>query len=201
MQVFIVNGNPRAGKDTLVEMVSDHLHKLGVAARSFSSIEPVRAALAALRVDVSKKTEADRLVLAEVGAALERHSGFRTKACLRFIMENPAPVKFLYVREVSILNMLKAYLEQDGKGVTVRTIIVSNPNARPVTSNASDADVRKMPADVSVVNDANLEELDLLAATLARMIANPRCHVLLNRAPLVASDFMFDPANARRRAA
>jgi len=69
--VVIVNGHPRAGKDTAVDFLEVMLGEAGHNVMRYSSIDPVREALSHIGVDTSAKTEADRAVLVEVGMALQ----------------------------------------------------------------------------------------------------------------------------------
>ena len=176
--VIFVNGSPRAGKDTLVEMMSAHAMRNGLAAGQFSSIEPVKAMLLAAGIDTSSKTEADRKLLALVGDALQEHAKWRTYWCARevrkfFAMTGPG-VFFLHVREPVVIAQLTRDLR---KQFDIWTIRVDSDRAENVTSNSADAGVHAMRYDLAVLNNGTLDDLSKEACTALRCIAG---HLLPN---------------------
>ena len=126
--VILINGRPRTGKDTVVNFMCNALMERGYMAEAFSSIDPVKAMLGAV-VDLSQKTEADRILLSEVGDALEKHSAFRTNRCIWFAEDvfraSENAVVFLHVREPENIEKLRATFLAKGVNV-VRLLVVSD---------------------------------------------------------------------------
>lgn len=159
--IVVVNGPPRAGKDTFIAM----LRKAAPCpTEEFSSIEPVRQLLSQV-VDLSEKTEADRKLLATVGDALEEHSHFRTHACLAatalFFAAQKRGIFFCHIREPRHIQHLRRLWRQ--AGCTVTTVLVTGRRAENVTSNPSDAGVLGMDYDRAVTNDGSLADLQRAA--------------------------------------
>lgn len=155
--VIIVNGPPRSGKDTFINICRQILP---IKTCEFSSIDPVRDVVQQI-IDVSKKTEADRKLLATMGDALEEHSRFRTNACLarsyKFFNLNPAGVFFCHVREPAIIERLK--LTWVTHGISMHSVLLDSSRAERVTGNPADAGVFQMQYDHSLRNDGSIDDL------------------------------------------
>lgn len=171
--VIIVNGKPRAGKDSTVEAMTAHLQAAGIQVRAFSSIDPVRDMLASAGVDVTKKTPEDRALLAEIGDSLEKHSHWRSAKCRneirRFfatLYSDEAAVMFLHVREPAIINRI---IMGAGTAYRVLTVLVQSPRAENVTSNAADMNVDRIMYDTVIYNDSTLEVLNKLSLECLRL--------------------------------
>lgn len=168
--VLLVNGPPQAGKDSLVASLSEHYAKRGHHVAAFSSIDPVREMLAHVGIDVTKKTEADRKLLALIGNLIEEHSHFRTNYCFDKIVlidrlfSRKSPVIFLHMREHALIDKLENQL----KFVDIRLwrIFVESPRAEKTFSNSADANVFQMKRNFTVKNEGTLEDLDRKAAAL-----------------------------------
>lgn len=158
--VIVVNGKPRAGKDTAVAFMRDVLSDSNIPTHAFSSIDPVKVMLGA-HVDLSAKTEADRKLLSVVGDALQEHSSFRTftfmKAINWFFYENDNGVFFLHMREPHLIKVMKENCEKHG--MRFLRILMTSPRAENVTSNASDAGVESGHYDDVLTNDGTLADL------------------------------------------
>lgn len=159
--VIIVNGPPRAGKDTLIRFMKSILP---CASAEFSSIDPVREMLGRA-VDLSQKTEADRKLLATVGDALEEHSFFRTHACMEaaglFFAARYYGVFFCHIREPRhIIRLKRAWKLQ---GIAVTTVLLQSTRAEMITSNPADAGVFGMKYDVELRNDGAPDDLEATA--------------------------------------
>lgn len=168
--VFIINGKPRSGKDTFIRFMQDALRERGIATGSFSSIDPVRKALKYLKIDVSAKTEADRLLLSVIGDAVETHSQYRTAACVeavrKFAFANrDEGVFFLHIREPKNIEKVITALRKDGHGVT-RIEVISKQSI--TAFNPSDMGTDDMEYDYRVDNGGSLGMLyDEVILTLA----------------------------------
>ena len=130
-KVIVVNGKPRAGKDTAIAFMQEILAEHGIQSMQFSSIDPVRNVIQALGIDVSAKTPADRALLAEIGAAVEKHSGYRSKACLtealRFLCCYHNAVVFLHIREPAMIETVAAV----GHETSVESLLREEAHFRP----------------------------------------------------------------------
>lgn len=155
--VIIVNGPPRAGKDTAISIMRN---LIPVPSLEFSSIEPVRQMLSR-HVDLTRKTEADRKLLAAVGDALEEHSGFRTSACIEeaslFFAHRGNGVFFCHIREPRHISSLKRVWKL--QRIKVTTVLIESIRAEKVTSNPADAGVLNMIYDYKLRNDGDLCQL------------------------------------------
>lgn len=174
--VVILNGYPRAGKDTLIRFMEDVADQKGLATGSFSSIDPVRAMLSSVGIDTSRKTAEDRKLLAMSGSLLEEHCKFRSRSCLQFINQEIAQAAndglggglyFLHIREPEIIEVVQERLH--AKGVKVwRVYLESNRAEKP--TNPVDAGVEKMAYDYRVTNNGTLGQLYDEASALVRLM-------------------------------
>lgn len=161
-KVIVVNGGPRAGKDTSIAFMQGILQQHRVASMQFSSIDPIRAAVANMGIDTRGKTPEDRALLAEIGSAVEKHSGFRSKECvahcLRFFASHREAVVFLHVREPEVIRTIGAALEL--AGCKLLSVIVVSNRAEKVASNAADLGVHDMEYDATLSNNSSLSVLE-----------------------------------------
>lgn len=162
-EVIFVNGKPRAGKDSVVQAMSNILMANGVATACFSSIDPVRDMMTNAGFDLSQKTEADRALLAEVGDSVEMHSQVRTRACvdttMRFFEDlKGSGVMFLHIREALVINRVERRLDAIG-GIKRSRIQVVSPRAENVNSNHADLNTGNMGYDLTISNDGTLDDL------------------------------------------
>lgn len=164
--VFVLNGRPRVGKDTAIALMIDLLRACGTHGEAFSSIDPVRDMLTAAGFNLSRKTDADRALLASVGDAVERHSQFRTTACLNRISqvfqahENCAV--FIHMREPAMIQRLRGELRY--RGVRVKTCLLESDRADMSPTNHADGGVEGMRYDYTIRNDGSIEDLRTLCA-------------------------------------
>jgi hypothetical protein len=169
--VFIINGRPRAGKDSLAGFMDLAYQKLGYTPTHFSSIDPVRDGLANMGIDVSQKTAADRLLLASLGALVEEHSQFRSKSCLnavsKAVLTTPSPVVFMMIREAEIIQRVRK--ELNNRGHFVYRVLVHSARSETPT-NPVDAAVHDMGYDFLVHNFGTLYDLQKEAQALVNLI-------------------------------
>lgn len=169
--VFIINGYPRAGKDTLAEFMDKAFTRLGYACSHYSSIDPVRNTLTAMGIDVSAKTAADRKLLATIGAEVEKHSHFRSKGCVdavqRAFLTTPSPVVFMMIREPEIIERVKRMLED--RGHLVFRILMHSHYAE-IPTNPTDRMVMSMNYDILVSNHGTLQHLAQEAQALVNLV-------------------------------
>lgn len=160
--VVVINGRPRAGKDSTVLLMQQALCDVEIQNHAFSSIDPVRDMLTRAGFDLNAKTPEDRALLAEVGDSVEKHSQWRTRQCLweaaKFFGEDDKPrVLFLHVREPRLIQRIKERIEDHGWRFV--TILVKSVREENVTSNAADIGVEGMHYDGVIHNDGTLDDL------------------------------------------
>ena len=170
LYVIVVNGYPRAGKDTFVQFCEQQAERIGLKTRAFSSIDPVRNMLLNAGVSIWKKRPEDRKLLAVVGDALEEHSEWRSRTSAEAITDfrhklytatsEAHGLFFLHVREPETLARIKKHVE--ARRIPVRWIIVMVELDRaeaPATT--ADRRVRDMAAqaDYTVKNDGTIVEV------------------------------------------
>lgn len=156
--IIAINGPPRAGKDTAVDMMQRILNECQIETDAFSSIQPIKDLLAPV-VDLSAKTPADRKLLSIVGDALQEHSQFRTKAAYDHMHSMPdGAVLFIHMREPDLIAVLRALAHKNGWRF-IRLFVESN-RAEDVTNNPSDANVANGEYDERLFNNGSLAELD-----------------------------------------
>lgn len=171
--IVIVNGPARAGKDSFVEACMDHLGSYGISAWEFSSIRPVVDLLKAAGVDTSAKTEADRKLLADVGAALEEHSNFRTRACVEACLTSRqksgshGSATFLHIREPKNIIQVLRDLRFDGFDKML-TVFVDGPRSI-APKNVADESIRDFDYDHILMNDSTLEALGVAAGQFLQL--------------------------------
>lgn len=174
--VIVVNGLPRAGKDTFIGMVTESLQSKGLPVIAFSSIDPVRDMLTKAGFDLSGKTEADRRLLSLVGEAVEEHSRWRTMRCIDLIelfsvQFGGLGVLFLHIREPKNIEIVRSMCDFLFNRVKFITVYLDSIRAETITSNASDAGVLEMQYDRKIFNNGSLADLRKGAALFADEIA------------------------------
>ncbi|AEG53141.1 hypothetical protein [Sinorhizobium meliloti] len=156
--VIVVNGKPRAGKDTSIEFMKQACAREELETHEFSSIDPVRSALHSLGIDTTAKTENDRAALSEIGDTLERYYSFRTEKCtvqINVAFAAGVDVFFLHMREPALIEKLAAMTPWP-----VRKVYIDADRAENVTSNASDTGTwRERFYDHVIRNNGTLDDL------------------------------------------
>jgi hypothetical protein len=139
--VIIVNGKARAGKNSAVTYMRSALADKKISSCEYSSIDPVIDLLFTNGINVSKKTDADRKLLAILGDALEEHSGFRSSSCM--IRNETASIGklnfvfFVFTREIYMIEKLKRKLDYD----RFLTLFVESSRVKTNKTNHVDAAV------------------------------------------------------------
>lgn len=172
----VINGYPRAGKDTVSRLVSESLAGKGWRGHSISGIDPVRETLRGMGVPIDLKTEAERRLMADVKSALERYDWWATRLCARqvreWLYESPTnSLCFAHMREAEASEQFRLLMEPD---VEVRVLRVMSPREEKVTSNHADADVENMFYDLTIANNGTLDDLREKCADLADMLTEER---------------------------
>lgn len=162
--VLVINGRPRAGKDTALAYMETQFQILGWRTQCCSSIDPVRNVLTTLGIDTSAKTPRDRDLLAEVGRSLETHSGYRTDACMSEIgtFFQPGAMKqnrvfFLQMREPDLIAVM--HQKCTARDYSFGTILVTGVRGLKIDSNAADAGTDDMRYDYAIPNNGDFGDL------------------------------------------
>lgn len=165
MQVIFINGLPRSGKDTFIQMVTDLGKSVGLKILSRSSIDPVRSCLFDLGIDINNKTPELRAAMSEIGDSLERNFGYRSKWCLKETHEAvkyDADLLFIQMREPDLIDKAADFIE--GAGFNTTKLFMQSIHAEAVKSNPSDQNVWVDSFyDTVLSNDDGLPELHMLA--------------------------------------
>jgi hypothetical protein len=161
LNVVIVNGYPRSGKDTGIAMMQEILRNNGIKSLHLSSVDCVREMLNNAGISVRRKTEADRKLIAVVASAVEEHSQYRTNVCASQIRRfahmcgTPTCVIFLQIRELNVMENLKKHLPD----AEFTSLGFRSNRAEIITSNEADAGVKYITFDHLIANDGTLDEL------------------------------------------
>jgi hypothetical protein len=170
-RVLVINGRPGAGKDALTFMLMQRCVELGVACKYYSSIAPVKSMLEESGIDVSNKTPADRDLLAEIKAALEKHGNWCTKSVLseyrKQYLENEdrASLLITHVRE-------PANIEYINRQVGCVSMWLMRPGlAESGATNAADrTNAAEYDYQLLVKNDGSLEDLEEQSAQILQNV-------------------------------
>lgn len=140
--LFIINGSGVWGKDTFISFVQRNY----VYTMSFSTIDPVRELLPELGIDVSNKTEADRLLLSNIKAAIMKYNPEWSRNQVyeheKVLANNPIYkryILFIHCREKEDIDRIKS--------LGAYTLLIKNNNVPLITSNESDKNVLKYGYD------------------------------------------------------
>lgn len=150
--VFIVNGKPRAGKDTFAEILNKYMR-----VHKYSSVTRVKK-IAALCGWDGKKEERDREFLHELKMLTSRYSDLSYNDVVNEIEqyrngEIAADVLLVDVREPEDIKRL---VEATG----AFTVFIQNDNIPNITSNAADANVENYDYDFVILNNGTLDDFD-----------------------------------------
>lgn len=166
IHIVVVNGLPRAGKDTFIEFCKQQALSRALRTSSFSSIEPVRDMVDRAGISTHRKTPEDRELLATVGAALEAHSQWRSRATVSEMVsfarasQRQSGVFFLHVREPDVMSRIRKIFESAHVPHTWSLVIVRSPRAeKPVTEADRCALEMESIADFTVQNDGHISAL------------------------------------------
>ena len=150
--VFIVNGKPRAGKDTFAEILNRYMKVY-----KYSSVTKIKE-IATLCGWDGKKEERDRKFLHELKMLTSEYSDLPYRDVLDKIEkyrsgEILADVFVVDVREPEEIERLQ-------KATDAITIYIENENVPAITSNEADANVANYEYDFTIFNNGTIEEFE-----------------------------------------
>lgn len=169
--IVIINGYPRSGKDTFVDMVKDYANDGDQKVISISSISFVWEWLKSLGAPMDNKSEKERKLAADVKSALEEYDFLSTRQVMKAaldVLNDSADVAFIHMREPRSIQFAKQMV-RDLKGLDLITLFVDRPSiSNREFSNAADREVGHMRYDLCISNDGTLDQLRNKAVCFAR---------------------------------
>lgn len=162
--VVIINGHPRSGKDTFIDLtksVGKYLYVSGVEIWKTSLINPIKEAALKLGWTYEKDDRA-RKFLSDLKILADRTYGFSedfAKGWAKDFMEYDAPgVLFMQAREPKDIDMIKGAAEEFGLNAV--TLFISRKDAvRDEYACEADAGVEEYSYDYTISNDGTIDDL------------------------------------------
>lgn len=153
-EIIIINGSGGVGKDTFVEFCQEYCK-----IKNISSVDKVKEAARVLTGWDGTKDEKSRKLLVDL-----KQLGIEyNDAPFKYIVDSANEFKktdeelmFVHIREISEIEKVK-------KATNAKTLLVTNKNVAPITSNESDKNVMNYQYDFYIRNDGTLEELNSIA--------------------------------------
>ena len=150
--VFVVNGKPRAGKDTFAEILNRYMNVY-----KYSSVTKVKE-IATLCGWDGKKEERDRKFLHELKMLTSEYSDLSYNDVVKEIEryrngEIEADIFLVDVREPK---EIKRLVEE----TDAMTIFIRNDNVPSITSNDADANVENYEYDFVIENNGTLDDFE-----------------------------------------
>lgn len=162
MHVVIINGGPRAGKDTFVELCKKHTEAYG-----YSSVDFIKENVAPLFGWHGEKTPEARKFLSDLKDASTAYNDFSMRdlreTCEKLeLSASKNAILFFFIREPSEISRAK-------REFCALTLLVKRETGEQI-SNHADADVEDFNYDVTVYNSGTLNDLDSMAQEFVRQV-------------------------------
>lgn len=148
--IIIINGTGGAGKDTFVNFCSEIEKVMNV-----STVDKVKEAAKILVGWNGEKDDVSRKLLVD----LKRLSIDYNDAPTKYIVErteefrkSDKKIMFIHAREAE-------EIEKEKKILDAKTLLITNPRVKLITSNDSDGKVNEYKYDYYIENDGTLEDL------------------------------------------
>lgn len=155
-KIYIVNGKPRAGKDTFAELLSRHCRVF-----KYSSVDKVKKIAAKCGWD-GGKTEKDRKFLSELKRITTEFNDMAyddlAEKVAYFLKTDFFDVMLIDIREPE-------EIERAIEGFGAEALYIENINVPAVTSNSSDANVDNFEYDIVINNSGTLEMFEYVVET------------------------------------
>ena len=150
-KIFIVNGKPRAGKDTFAELLGKHCRVF-----KYSSVDKVKQIAAKCGWDGSKMDK-DRRFLAELKRITTEYNDMSyddvAEKVAYFLKTDFFDVMLIDIREPE-------EIDRAIEGFGAEAVFIVNKNVPAVTTNSSDRDVELFEYDHIVLNNGTLEDFE-----------------------------------------
>ena len=153
--IIIINGTGGAGKDTFVSFCSEVTGVLNV-----STVDKVKEAAKVLVGWNGEKDEVSRKLLVDLKKLSVDYNDAPTKYICSMAEEfknSDNNLMFVHIREA-------VEIEKAKKLLNAKTLLITNPRVKLITSNDSDGKVNEYNYDYYIVNDGTLEDLKNTAA-------------------------------------
>lgn len=150
--ILFLNGKSSSGKGTAIEYFKLYCKANNINFGTTSSIDCIRDLLSDTGFDVSKRTDADRKLLASMGSILEEYNQYRSRYVVekfeKFLNINLYQGDCLFVVEVREKSVIETIINliQDrspGEPSTVYKVFVDNNRVTSVPNNEVDQSVEK----------------------------------------------------------
>ena len=148
--IIIINGTGGAGKDTFVTFCSEITRVLNV-----SAVDKVKEAAQILVGWNGEKDEVSRKLLVDLKQLSVDYNDAPTKYIVSKSEEfknSDDELMFVHIREAKEIDKSKELLN-------AKTLLITNPRVKLITSNDSDGKVNEYEYDYYIVNDGTLEDL------------------------------------------
>ena len=153
--IVIINGTGGAGKDTFVSFCSEVTGVLNV-----STVDKVKEAAKILVGWNGEKDEVSRKLLVDLKQLSVDYNDAPTKyicSMAENFRNSDNNLMFVHIREA-------VEIEKAKKLLNAKTLLITNPRVKLITSNDSDGKVNEYNYDYYIVNDGTLEDLKNTAA-------------------------------------
>ena len=148
--IIIINGTGGAGKDTFVSFCAEITRVLNV-----STVDKVKEAAAILVGWNGEKDEVSRKLLVDLKQLSIAYNDAPTKyicGMAEKFKESDDKLMFVHIREAEEIEKAKKLLK-------AKTLLITNPRVKLITSNNSDGKVNEYKYDYYLQNDGTLEDL------------------------------------------
>lgn len=150
-KIFIVNGKPRAGKDTFAELLGKHCRVF-----KYSSVTKVKQIAAKCGWD-GGKTDEDRRFLSRLKKITTEYNDMSyddvAEKVAYFLKTDFFDVMLIDIREPE-------EIDRAIEGFGAEAVFIENKNVPAVTTNWSDRNVELFEYDHIVLNNGTLEDFD-----------------------------------------
>lgn len=148
-KIYIVNGKPRAGKDTFAELLGKHCRVF-----KYSSVDKVKQIAAKCGWD-GGKDDKDRKFLADLKRITTEFNDMSyddvAEKVAYFLKTDFFDVMLIDIREPE-------EIERAIEGYGAEAIYINNVNVPMITTNESDANVNNFVYDYIIANDGTLDD-------------------------------------------
>ena len=161
--IIIINGTGGAGKDTFVSFCSEVTGVLNV-----STVDKVKEAAKILVGWNGEKDEVSRKLLVDLKKLSVDYNDAPTKyicSMAENFKNSEDNLMFVHIREASEIEKAKKLLN-------AKTLLITNPRVKLITSNDSDGKVNEYNYDYYIVNDGTLEDLKNTATKFVEELKN-----------------------------
>lgn len=148
--IIIINGTGGAGKDTFVNFCSEIEKVLNV-----STVDKVKEAASILVGWNGEKDEISRKLLVDLKQLSIAYNDAPTKYICNMAEKfktSDDNLMFIHIREAE-------EIEKTKKLLNARTLLITNPRVKLITSNDSDGKVNEYKYDYYIQNDGTLDDL------------------------------------------